>query len=142
MGHDSAESAESAYYQAFMQGDQEALMSVWLMDEAIECIHPFGPRLTGYKAVYSSWQEVLQQSRGMTIELQHCLRVESDDLAVHTLLEIMSWEHEEEGEETAEINTTNVYRKTDEGWFMIAHHASPAPSLELLAGQSNNFDLH
>jgi len=54
----------------------------------------------------------------------------------------MSWEHEEEGEETAEINTTNVYRKTDEGWFMIAHHASPAPSLELLAGQSNNFDLH
>ena len=141
MGFESADAAETAYYQAFMQGDQEALMAVWLMDDAIECIHPFGPRLIGYKAVYTSWQDVLQQSHGMTVKLEHSQRLEDGKLAVHTLLEIMSWENED-GEETAEINTTNVYRQTDDGWFMIAHHASPAPSSELLAEDEGGFDLH
>lgn len=124
-----------------MQGDQEALMSVWLMDDAIECIHPFGPRVTGYKEVYTSWQEVLQQSRGMSVKLQHSLRMQAGDLAVHSLLEIMSWDNEE-GEETAEINTTNIYRKTEDGWFMIAHHASPAPSQDMMAEQRGGFELH
>jgi len=141
LGFDSADAAEAAYYQAFMQGDQEALMSVWLMDHAIECIHPFGPRVIGYKAVYTSWQEVLQQSRGMSVKLEHSQRIEEGGLAVHSLLEIMSWDHEE-GEETAEINTTNIFRKTNEGWFMVAHHASPAPSQELLAESQSGFELH
>lgn len=141
MGFESADAAETAYYQALMQGDQEALMSVWLMDDAIECIHPFGPRITGYKEIYTSWQDILQQSRGMSVSLQHSQRIQEGDLAVHMLLEIMSWEHED-GEENAEINTTNVFRHTANGWFMIAHHASPAPSQELLAEQHNAVELH
>lgn len=141
MGFDSADIAEAAYYEAFLQGDQEALMSVWLMDDAIECIHPFGPRVTGYKEVYTSWHDVLQQSHGMSVKLEHSHRIQEGGLAIHTLLEIMSWENDE-GEETAEINTTNIYRKTENGWFMIAHHASPAPSQEMLAEQDSGFELH
>ncbi|MBD3669669.1 MAG: nuclear transport factor 2 family protein [Gammaproteobacteria bacterium] len=126
----STDEVEAAFYRAFMQGDIEALMEVWWMDDGIECIHPFGPRLTGYKEVYGSWQEVMQQSQGMMVQPQNVHRQQDGSLATHSLVEKVSW-MAEDGQHSTEINATHVYRFTDSGWKMVLRHASPSPSQDL-----------
>jgi ketosteroid isomerase-like protein len=134
------EQLESAFYEAFMQGDLEALMAVWWMDDSIECIHPFGPRLTGYKSVYSSWQDVIKQSRGMHVELKQVHRHAGGDLVVHTLVEEVSWSSDD-GRHSTEINSTHVFRNTESGWRLVVRHSSPSPSQDLMA-DVQEMELH
>ena len=46
-----AEEAEQAFYDALANCDLEAMMAVWSEDEEIICIHPGGPRFSGFAAV-------------------------------------------------------------------------------------------
>jgi len=140
LSHNSVEQLEDAFYQAFMQGDLEALMEVWWMDDSIQCVHPFGPLLTGYKAVYSSWQDVIQQSRGMMVERKMSHRHGDGELVVHTILEEVSW-GSDDGRHSTEINSTHVFRNTDSGWRLVLRHSSPAPSHEMLEGRQE-MELH
>jgi len=43
--------AEAAFYEALERGDLDAMMEVWAEDDEVSCIHPGGPRLTGYEQV-------------------------------------------------------------------------------------------
>jgi len=131
---------EDTFYEAFMQGDLEALMAVWLMDDSIECVHPFGPRLTGYKSVYSSWQEVIHQSRGMAVERKRVHRHGDGDLAVHTVVEEVSWQSDD-GPHSTQIMSTHVFRNTENGWRLVLRHASPSPSQEV-QGERQEMELH
>jgi ketosteroid isomerase-like protein len=131
---------ENAFYEAFMQGDLEALMAVWWMDDSIECVHPFGPLLTGYKAVYSSWQDVIRQSRGMMVERRQVHRHGGEDLVVHTNVEVVSWGSEEETHST-EINSTHVFRHTESGWRLVVRHSSPSAS-QGLEDEPREMELH
>lgn len=141
MSHQEAiEQLESAFYTAFMQGDLEALMAVWWMDDSIECIHPFGPLLSGYKAVYSSWQDVIQQSRGMMVNRKKLHRVASDEVVVHSIVEEISWQSDD-GRHSTEINSTHVFRLTDQGWRMVLRHSSPAPS-QGMEDEQKEMELH
>ena len=44
----SPEECEQAFYEALEAGDSEAVVDLWLEDDDVVCIHPGGPRLTGY----------------------------------------------------------------------------------------------
>lgn len=140
MSLNTIEQLENTFYDAFMQGDLEALMAVWWMDDSIECIHPFGPRLTGYKSVYSSWQEVINQSRGMQVELKQVHRHQGEELVVHTLVEKVSW-NSDDGRHSTEINSTHVFRNTEAGWRLVLRHSSPSPSQEMMA-DIQEMELH
>ena len=47
----SPEAVSQAFYEALEAGDIEAMMAVWADDEEVVCVHPGGPRLTGFDAV-------------------------------------------------------------------------------------------
>lgn len=115
--------AETAFYSAFQQRDVQAMMAVWADERDIVCVHPGGPTLMGQNAVRASWEHIFQQAPEMRFLVEERRRTEGAELALHVVEE-----HIRVGAETAPapVVATNAYRRTDHGWRMILHHASPA----------------
>lgn len=118
--------AETAFYDALERADLEAMMAVWAEDEEIVCVHPGGPRLTGYAAVREAWRRVFQSGRRLQVRVSHQTHVQGPFSAVYSVLEQVTMA--EGGVVRAPVIATNVYVRGPMGWRMIVHHASPAPS--------------
>ena len=117
----SSDHAENAFYLAFEKCDIEMMMSVWSKDSDITCIHPGGPRLEGLDNIRESWEQIFSHEQGITFELKHKKILVEKDIAIHRVIEAISLD----GKLSSEIVATNVYCKTNTGWHMILHHASP-----------------
>ena len=117
--------AETAFYHAFQRRDVQAMMAVWSADADIVCVHPGGPMLFGQDAVRASWEEIFRRAPEMRFVVDERRRTASAALALHVVQE-----HIRVGAKTAPapVLVTNAYRLTDNGWRMILHHASPAPT--------------
>ena len=122
--YDSADTAEDAYYRAFERADLDAMRKVWEAGKDIECVHPMGPLLRG-DAVIASWAEMFATPQYVAIQRSNIQRHLSDDLVIHVLQEEILFR--DGRQQPLHFIATNVYRRTVDGWRMIAHHASPAP---------------
>lgn len=126
MAFTSSEAAEEAFYAAFTAGDLEAMMAVWAPSPDIVCIHPGGPRLCGVEEIRRSWALILdprQQRRAFNLR---GLRVIGDaGQRVHLLEENIRIP--DTSFVAPPVLATNVYRRDDDGWRMVLHHASVAP---------------
>jgi len=122
---ETAEQAESAFYAAFERADAKAMMEVWSEDDNIMCIHPNGPRLSGQQEVREGWFQIMKYSPNMRFKLTFLDCVQEADLAVHYVNEQIHVGGQDEPEFT--VLATNVYRRTQDGWRMVMHHASPTP---------------
>lgn len=125
----SPEDAEQAFYQAFENADLEAMMGVWLDADYIECIHPMSHRLMGQSAIRDSWSEIFTDRATIEFETVDTHRITHKDLAIHIVNEILLVN----GSKRVQLLATNIYEKTVHGWYMILHHASPAPKGEQAA---------
>jgi uncharacterized protein (TIGR02246 family) len=119
------EDAESAFYEAFENADIEAMMAVWDNEGEIACIHPMGPRLTGYDEIRSTWKAVFRNSPVMRFELRQTQVFQDPTLSIHVVYEHIFVKGE--SEPRPPMIATNVYRLTSSGWRLILHHASPSP---------------
>ena len=118
--------AEAAFYEALERADLEAMMQVWAEDEEIVCIHPTGARLTGYEQVRESWSQIFNSRQRLQVQLSNQVYVHGMMLSIHSLHENILVAGE--AKPRAPVVTTNVYLRTSNGWRMLVHHASPAPS--------------
>ena len=118
--------AETAFYDAFERADLAAMMAVWAATDEIVCIHPQGPRLTGFEAVRESWAQIFSGGATLRVKTAEVRAFDGQGLAVHTVIELVS----PPGNESAvtSIFATNVYELTEGGWRMVIHHACAAPS--------------
>lgn len=114
--------AEAAFYRAFSQHDLHAMMGVWADGDDVVCIHPGGQTLIGNEAIRRGWAEIFRNAPDMQFVVAEKQRSQNDTLAVHVV-----HEHIRSGGEIgrAPILATNVYRRTESGWRMVLHHASP-----------------
>jgi ketosteroid isomerase-like protein len=125
-----AEETEQAFYEALQQGDVDRLMSVWAEDEEVACVHPNGPRLVGPGAIRAAFETVLSNG-GMAITPVSTRRMETATCAVHHVLEKVQ-AVTSEGLQTAYVLATNVFVRSELGWRMVAHHASPGQADQML----------
>lgn len=121
----SPQEAEAAFYEALQRCDLEAMMAVWSEDEEIVCVHPGGPRLTGYALVREAWRRIFEGGRHLKVQLLALSTVHSPFSAVHSLIEQIAVVGEKHL--AAPVVATNVYMRGALGWRMIVHHASPVP---------------
>lgn len=119
--------AEAAFYQAFQRKDIGAMMAVWADRADIVCVHPGGRMLIGADAVRASWEEIFRHGPVLRFTIDERSRTENGELALHIV-----HEHIHAGGEMAPapVLATNAYRRTEHGWRMILHHASPAPRVD------------
>jgi ketosteroid isomerase-like protein len=130
----SASAAETAFYEAFANGDHAALMRVWARGGNVVCVHPMGPRLSGIDAVSASWRQILTGEPGREFETRLKTSWGDANLAVHVVDEIISIPAR--NTRFSPVLATNVYRRLDGHWYMTMHHASIDASRHL--GESRN----
>ncbi len=126
------EAAEAAFYQAMAEADYAGMQGVWAAMDEIVCVHPGGPRLTG-ASVLESWRAIFSRGRGIPATPQAVHRLQTDELAVHSLLELVP-----KGDGSGyypPVIVTNVYRRTESGWRMVLHHAHMNPRPENEGGE-------
>ena len=114
---------EAVFYEAFMRCDAEVMAGLWA-DEGVTCVHPGSGAIVNYDAIVRSWANIFSNAQGTRIKHTVMTRSLSDELAVHFVAE----EIPDSGTVVAVVLATNVYRKFDQGWLMIEHHASVVQS--------------
>ena len=120
--------AEAAFYEALERADLDAMMEVWSDDEEVSCIHPDGPRLTGYEQVRENWSQIFQSGQRLQVHLSDQVIVSGVMFSVHSLHEniLVRGEGGITGARSMVV-ATNVFVRAGSGWRMVLHHGSPAP---------------
>jgi ketosteroid isomerase-like protein len=121
-----AEEAETAFYAAFENGDLDAMAEIWAYSDNVVCVHPHAPQLMGYDQVMRIWRDILGNTEGFRISVRMLHQHTDGQVAVRFVNETLIDDNSRAQPVT--ILATNAYRKTDSGWRMVLHHASPAPS--------------
>jgi ketosteroid isomerase-like protein len=121
----SPQDAEAAFYEALTKSDLDAMMSVWADDDDIYCVHPNGARVSGVERVRESWRQIFSSGQNLRFQLREQQHVQGMMLSVHSVYEHVTVAGEQRPR--APVIATNVYVRTERGWRMVAHHASPAP---------------
>ncbi len=120
--------AESAFYEAFMKQDLDAMMAVWSDDDEVYCVHPNGARVTGVAQVRESWRKIFASALSLRFQVRKQHLLQAMMVSVHSVYEQISVAGEARAHGCA--IATNIYMRTEHGWHMMAHHASPAPAIE------------
>ena len=122
----SPQDAESAFYEALTKADLDSMMAVWADDDDIYCVHPNGARISGVESVRESWRQIFSSGQTLRFQLRESQVVQGMMLAVHSVYEHITIAGETRAR--SPMIATNVYLRTERGWRMVAHHASPVPA--------------
>lgn len=122
----SPQDAESAFYEALTKADLDAMMAVWADDDDVYCVHPNGARVSGVESVRESWRQIFSSGQTLRFQLRESQHVQGMMLSVHSVYEHITIAGETRAR--SPMIATNVYLRTERGWRMVAHHASPAPA--------------
>ena len=117
---------EAAFYEALERSDFEAMMEVWSEDDEVVCVHPGGPRLTGYDQVRASWGQMMHAGERLSVQVTSQVQTHGVMMAIHSVFENIALANDTRRREP--VVATNVYARTATGWRMLVHHASPAPA--------------
>jgi len=120
--------AESAFYEAFMKHDLEAMMAVWADDDEVYCVHPTGPRITGVAQVRESWRAIFASAQNVRFQVREQHLLQAMMVSIHSVYEHISVSGGTRAR--GSVLATNIYMRTERGWRMMVHHASPAPAVE------------
>ncbi len=121
-----AQDAEAAFYDALEKTDLEAMMAVWSDDDDIVCVHPGGMRLAGVEQVREAWRQIFAGGASLRFRLRQLRAIDGMTLSVHSVYEQIAVTGETQTRHP--VVATNIYVRTEKGWRMVAHHASPAPA--------------
>ena len=122
--------AEAAFYEALERADLDAMMVVWSEDDEVSCVHPDGPRLTGYEQVRENWAQMFKSGQRLNVHLSEQVILSGMMFSIHSLQEniLVRSAHGEAAGERSIVVTTNVYLRSGSGWRMVLHHGSHAPA--------------
>lgn len=124
---DAVRAANNRFYAAFESLDLAEMEAVWAHDEEVECVHPGWDLLLGWDEVRERWARLFANAKRVRIALSSVwVRIEGN----------VGWvactEHVTtafaDGFDDAMVQATNIFVRRDEGWMLVAHHASPLPN--------------
>ncbi|HKA45365.1 MAG TPA: nuclear transport factor 2 family protein [Burkholderiales bacterium] len=118
--------AEAAFYDALTKNDLEAMMEVWADDDEVYCVHPNGARVTGVDQIRESWRQIFASGQRLSFKLRDQQYVQGMMISVHSVYEHIAVSGEQRSR--TPVIATNIFLRTERGWRMVAHHASPAPA--------------
>tara|TARA_R110002096_G_scaffold421587_1_gene627427 strand:- start:1821 stop:2243 length:423 start_codon:yes stop_codon:yes gene_type:complete len=113
---------EEYFYRAFRTGSIELMKDIWDKTDEVICIHPGSPRIYSFDLIIASWKQIFSAQSGTSIEISEPVYKLLDGISVHYVKETLSISNKT----VVSVYATNIYRQTQDGWKMIAHHASPA----------------
>ncbi len=125
------EAVNRALYAAVENADLDAMTALWAPDaegETAVCVHPGWPPVLGHAHVLRSWALVMAGTPYIQFFLTDVRTQVLGDVAVVTCAENIltgMGGSADEGFSGGRVVTTNVFRRTPDGWRAMVHHASP-----------------
>lgn len=123
MSFSTPEAAEAAFYAAFEARSLDAMMAAWASDDSIACIHPLAAPLNGRAAVAAGWRSMFEAAGKFHMRIETVHEMREAGQVIRIVREYLTIG--QETEPRPPILATNVYRKQDDGWRIVLHHASP-----------------
>lgn len=127
--------ANAAFYQAIEHADLDLMQALWLDEPGFEvhCVHPGTAPLRGRSEVLRSWAAVMAGVSYIQFFITDVAVQLAGDVALVTCQEnVLTGVDSPSGDPTGFAGglavATNVFRRTDAGWQMWLHHASPVLS--------------
>ncbi|MBU1223174.1 MAG: nuclear transport factor 2 family protein [Gammaproteobacteria bacterium] len=117
------EAVEAAFYAAFEARSLDAMMAAWAGDDSIACIHPLAAPLNGRAAVAAGWHSMFEAAGQFRVQVETVHEMREAGQVIRIVREYLIIG--QETEPRPPILATNVYRRQDDGWRMVLHHASP-----------------
>ncbi|HVG32200.1 MAG TPA: nuclear transport factor 2 family protein [Pyrinomonadaceae bacterium] len=114
------------FYAAMNSLDISEMDEVWMDDTAAVCVHPGREAILGYERIRESWLMIFAATDSMMIASTNELVTVAGDIAWVACTETISI-MTDEGLAAAAAQATNIFRRRNDGWRMILHHASPVP---------------
>jgi len=121
----------TAFYRAFEAADLDAMTGLWVDHEEALCIHPGALPVRGSPAINRSWALIMANTPYIQFFLTDVEVSVLGDVASVTCTEnvLTADESTEEGSfNGAKAVATNVFVRTEDGWRLWIHHASPVLS--------------
>jgi ketosteroid isomerase-like protein len=125
---DEVHETNSAFYAALEGRDLDAMAAIWEHSDRVVVTHPGWPMLRGWAKVAGSWDAIFANTGYIQFVLTDEEVTVVGDTAWVTLDENILQSGAQPGTDDlsgSRATATNVYVRTDEGWRMVLHHASP-----------------
>ena len=129
MPFDTPQDAEDAFYDALETGDAGAMAQVWERSDDIACLLPMSPLIQGPE-VLEMWRSMFGQGATFDIQVRHLHWIETGDMALHLIEERMGspkGESVEGAQDFQAVYGSNLFRRANDGWRLVAHQNSPVP---------------
>ena len=130
---EAVEAANAALYSALEAGDYDAMSALWVdgpLAESAQCVHPGWMRVDGRGAILRSWALIIANTSYIQFFLTDVSVTVSGDVGVVTCAEnVLTGLGRDAAGAAAlgggRIETTNLFCRTQSGWQIWHHHASP-----------------
>ena len=118
--------ANASFYESLESFDLARMKSLWFRSDGVRCVHPGWEAIDGYDAVIDSWDQVFRNTGWMRVTPTNVVTHRLGDLGLVYCAENITAKHDDDVG-VAVTMATNVFRRTEDGWRMFLHHASPSP---------------
>lgn len=114
------------FYRALGTRDLSLMDTVFVRDERAGCTHPGWVMLRGWEAIRQSWENVFDPEDRLAIKLHNVTVDINGDAACVTCVQELMYVKRNPVMMNVSIST-NIFERTESGWLMVIHHASPIP---------------
>ncbi len=115
------------FYRALSLADFNAMQRLWLDSDEAVCVHPGWPPLHGWAAIRESWRTIFQNQGPL-----HVWPTETQVRLFGLTAEVNCLENidtaQVPGTGVIQTRATNIFRRVDDLWKMLEHHAFPLRS--------------
>jgi len=129
--HREVEAVNAAFYQAFESADLDMMLDLWLEDPETLCVHPGALPVRGTSAINRSWALIMANTPYIQFFLTDVEVSVLAGVASVTCTENVLTGDDRTGPDAfggARAVATNVFVRTEQGWRLWIHHASPVLS--------------
>jgi ketosteroid isomerase-like protein len=127
------EAVNATFYEAFETADLDTMQDLWLEDPDTLCVHPGALPVRGTGPINRSWALIMANTPYIQFFLTDVEVSVLGGVASVTCTENVLTGDERTGPDAfggARAVATNVFVRTDDGWRLWIHHASPVLSRE------------
>lgn len=125
------------FYRALATRDLALMDTVFVHDERAGCTHPGWVMLRGWEAVRQSWENVFDPEDTLAIRLHNVTVDVKGDAACVTCIQELTYIKRNPVMMNVSVST-NIFERTESGWLMVIHHASPIPFVTEEAERERN----
>ena len=124
---ESLQTANTNFYAAFESLDIAQMDLVWAHDDEVSCVHAGSDLLMGWDDVRERWARIFANAKRVRVALS-CVWVRVEGNTGWVVCTERVTTAFSDGFDDTRVQATNIFVRHEEGWLLVARHASPLPS--------------